>query len=340
MTEQINQESNDSVETPTRDAVDVFTEILEAEESNDKPEVTNEKQEDIEENVEETETEAESEEEVEESDEDEPDTEDEDDDEESDEDEVEVEEVQTFVVKANGEEKNVSLNELVEGYQKGTDYTKKSQVLAEQRKAVEAEAHAVQEAMQLREQYAHRLNQVSQLLESSNGEVDLADLKENDPIQYAIAVAEKTENTKKLQLINEEQGRLAQAQQQQVAQHQAKVVAYEAKMLTDKVADFSDPKKSEQLKGEIRNFGKSIGFTDQELGQVFDHRHVMVMQKAMMYDKLQKANPSVNKKLAKAPKMSKKGNKVTNVDAYTKQKKRLKSSGNIEDATELFKNFI
>ena len=111
-------------------------------------------------------------------------------------------------------------------------------------------------------------------------------------------------------------------------------------MLTDKVADFSDPKKSEQLKGEIRNFGKSIGFTDQELGQVFDHRHVMVMQKAMMYDKLQKANPSVNKKLAKAPKMSKKGNKVTNVDAYTKQKKRLKSSGNIEDATELFKNFI
>ena len=35
-------------ETPTRDAVDVFTEILEAEESNDKPEVTNEKQEDIE----------------------------------------------------------------------------------------------------------------------------------------------------------------------------------------------------------------------------------------------------------------------------------------------------
>ena len=137
-----------------------------------------------------------------------------------------------------------------------------------------------------------------------------------------------------------EQDKLAQAQQQQIAQHQAKVVAHEAQMLTEKVKEFSDPKKAEQLKGEIRNFGKSIGFTDSELAQVYDHRHVLVMQKAMEYDKLQKANPSVTKKLAKAPKMAKKGNKVANVDVYTKQKKRLKSSGSIEDATSVFTNFI
>ena len=31
--------------------------------------------------------------------------------------------------------------------------------------------------------------------------VDLEELKENDPIQYAIKVAEKTENNKKMQLI-------------------------------------------------------------------------------------------------------------------------------------------
>jgi hypothetical protein len=66
----------------------------------------------------------------------------------------------------------------------------------------------------------------------------------------------------------------------------------------------------------------------------------MVMQKAMEYDKLQKANPSVTKKLAKAPKMAKKGNKVANVDVYTKQKKRLKSSGSLDDATSVFTNFI
>ena len=335
MTEQINQEAN-SVETP-KDATEVFTEMLEAEESNDKPEVENEEV--ATEAVEETDEEALEEEVEEESEEDEPeDTEDEDDSEE--EDEVEVEERKTFRVKANGEEKDVTLDELVSGYQKGEDYTKKSQALAEQRKAVEAEAHAVNEAMQMRQEYAQRLSQVQELLSQNNDDVDLAELKENDPIQYAIKVAEKTENNKKLQLLQQEQNKLAQAQQQQVAQHQAKLVAHEAQMLTEKVKEFSDPKKAEQLKGEIRNFGKSIGFTDDELAQVYDHRHVMVMQKAMEYDKLQKANPSVTKKLAKAPKMAKKGNKVANVDVYTKQKKRLKQSGKLTDAVDVFKNFI
>ena len=334
MTEQINQESNDSVETP-KDATDVFTEMLDAEESVDKPEVTNEEV--ATEAVEETDEEA-LEEEVDEESEDEPDDTEEED---ESEDEVEVEERKTFRVKANGEEKDVTLDELVSGFQKGEDYTKKSQALAEQRKAVEAEAYAVNEAMQMREQYARRLGQVQQLLQEDNGQfANLEELKENDPIQYAIKVAEQTENNKKLQLLQQEQNKLAHAQQHQVAQHQAKLVAHEASMLTEKVKEFSDPKKSEQLKGEIRNFGKSIGFTDDELAQVYDHRHVMVMQKAMEYDKLQKANPSVTKKLAKAPKMAKKGNKVANVDVYTKQKKRLKSSGSIDDATSVFKNFI
>ena len=81
MTEQINQESN-SVETP-RDATEVFTEILDAEESNDKPEVENEEV--ATEAVEETDEEA-LEEEVEEESEDEPEaTEEEDESEEEDE---------------------------------------------------------------------------------------------------------------------------------------------------------------------------------------------------------------------------------------------------------------
>ncbi len=42
-------------------------------------------------------------------------------------------------VKASGEEVEVELDELIKGYQQGTDYTKKSQALAEQRKAIEAE---------------------------------------------------------------------------------------------------------------------------------------------------------------------------------------------------------
>jgi hypothetical protein len=336
MNEQINQESN-SVETP-RDATEVFTEMLEAEESNDKPEVENEEV--ATEAVEETDEEALEDEVEEESEEDEPEaTEEEDED--SEEDEVEVEEHKTYRVKAGGEEKDVTLEELVSGYQKGDDYTKKSQTLAEQRKAMEVEAKAIQEAQHLREEYQARLGQVSQILQQNDADYsDLEQLKENDPIAYAVKVAEKTENTKKMQVIQQEQARLAQESNQYRANQQAQFVAEQSKLLTEKVKEFSDPKKAEQIKNDIRSFGKSVGFSDQELSQVYDHRHVMILQKAMEYDKLQKANPSVNKKLSKAPKMAKKGNKVAKTDVYTKQKKRLKSSGSIEDATSVFTNFI
>jgi hypothetical protein len=332
MNEQINQESN-SVETP-RDATEVFTEMLDAEESNDKPEVENEEV--ATEAVEETDEEA-LEEEVDEESEDEPeDTEEEDDSE-----EVEVEERKTYRVKASGEEKDVTLDELVSGYQKSTDYTQKSQTLAEERKKVESYAQEINNAMRTREAYAQKLSQVEQyLVNSQDPSENLEELKENDPIQYAIKVAEQTEANKKINAIRQEQQKVAQEQHHYQLQQQNQVVQNEAKMLSEKVKEFSDPKKAEQLKGEIRNFGKSIGFTDNELAQVYDHRHVMVMQKAMEYDKLQKANPSVTKKLAKAPKMAKKGNKVANVDVYTKQKKRLKSSGSLDDATSVFTNFL
>ena len=330
-TEQITTPNTGS-ETP-KDAAEVFTEILEAEESAENQEVETTEPELTEEVEEETEVEEESEE-------DEPETTDEEEETEDD-DDVEVEERKTFRVKANGKETDVTLDELVSGYQKGEDYTQKSQALAEQRKAVEAEAHMINEASQLREQYAQRLNQVQQLLEQENNDgVDMDQLRENDPIAWSIQVATKTENNKKLQLLAQEQDRLAQAQQQQTAQHQAKMVAHEAKMLSEKVMEFSNPKKAEQIKNDIRAFGKSVGFSDDELAQVYDHRHVIVMQKAMAYDKLQKANPSVTKKLSKAPKMSKKGNKVAKMSTVTKQKNKLRSSGTIDDATELFKNFI
>ena len=333
--EQVNQESN-SVETP-KDATEVFTEMLDAQESNDKPEVENEEV--ATEAVEETDEEA-LEEEVEEESEDEPEATEEDD-EDSDEDEVQVEERKTFRVKAGGEEKDVTLEELVSGYQKGDDYTKKSQTLAEQRKVMETEAKAIQEAQHLREEYQARLGQVSQILQQNDADYsDLEQLKENDPIAYAVKVAEKTENTKKMQVIQQEQARLAQESNQYRANQQAQFVAEQSKMLTEKVKEFSDPKKAEQIKNDIRSFGKSVGFSDQELSQVYDHRHVMILQKAMEYDKLQKANPSVNKKLSKAPKMSKKGNKVANVDVYTKQKKRLKGTGSLDDATSVFTNFL
>ncbi len=64
---------------------------------------------------------------------------------------------QRFKVKAAGEEIEVDEEELIKGYQQGADYTKKSQALAEQRKALEAERGHLEQVKQERQAYAQKL---------------------------------------------------------------------------------------------------------------------------------------------------------------------------------------
>lgn len=259
--------------------------------------------------------------------------------------EVEEEELETqyYTVKAAGEEKQVTLDELMQGYQLGADYTKKTQEVAEQRKAVEAERRAVEEAKQVRDTYAQRLQAIEQFLTSGeDSPEDLAAMKENDPIGYAVKVAELTEKKEQLAQVRAEQQRLAQQQQAEQQQSMAQMVQQEAQKLSQVLPEFSDPTKGEQLRSEIRNYGKSVGFTDQELAQVYDSRHVLILHKAMQYDKLQKSKPNVKKKVAEAPKMVKAGTKVKegNRDVRKRQMNKLKQTGRVADAAALFENFI
>ena len=255
----------------------------------------------------------------------------------------EVEEEQTFTIKAAGEEKEVTLNELKKSYQLGSDYTKKTQEVAEQRKVIDQEAKAIIEARQVRDDYAQKLQAVEQFLVGSNGNPeDLATMKENDPIGYAVKVAEMTEKKDQLQQVNAERQRIAQEQESDRSANMQKYVEGEAQKLTQSLPEFSDKAKGEQIRNEIRNYGKKVGFTDDELSQVYDSRHVLVLHKAAQYDKLMAGKAGVKKKVANAPKTMKGGAKVkqTVTDRTKKQQRKLLQSGDARDAAALFENFI
>ena len=263
--------------------------------------------------------------------------------EQDDDNEVEEEEQpQTFRVKAAGEEKEVTLDELMQNYQLGADYTKKTQEVAELRKANEAERQTIEESKRVRDTYAQRLMAIEEFLKQGDSQEDLAVMKENDPIGYAVKVAEMTEKKEQLNAVRAEQYRIAEQQQAEQSHAMQNFVAHEAQKLSQVLPEFSDKTKGEQVRNEIRNYGKSVGYTDQELAQVYDSRHVITLHKAMMYDKLQKSNPSVKKKVAEAPKMVKSGTKVKQSvsDAQKKQMARLRQTGKKEDAAALFENFI
>ena len=263
--------------------------------------------------------------------------------EEQEDDETEEEEQPRYKVKAAGEEKEVTLDELVKGYQLGADYTKKTTEVAEQRKANEAERAAIEEAKYARDTYAQRLQAIEQFITSQTPQEDLSYLKENDPIGYAVKVAELSEKKDQLNAIRAEQYRIGQLQQSEQAQAMQQRVAQEAQKLTTILPEFSDPTKGETVRKEIRNYGKTLGFTDEELSQVYDSRHVVTLHKAMMYDKLQKSKPSVTKKVNEAPKMLKAGSantKANNKETIKKQSQQLRQTGRVRDAAALFEQFL
>ena len=259
------------------------------------------------------------------------------------EDEEVVEEEQTFTVKAAGEEKEVTLDELVTSYQLGSDYTKKTQEVAEQRKVIDQEAKAIIEARQVRDDYAQKLQAINSFLVGSNSsQEDLSAMKENDPIGYAVKVAEMTEKKDQLQIVQAEQNRIAQQQNSDRELQMQEFVQKEAQKLTQSLPEFSDKAKGEQIRNDIRSYGKKVGFTDEELSSVYDSRHVLVLHKAAQWDKLQASKSGVKKKVAKAPKMVKGGAKVkqNSTDRTKKQMQRLQQTGSARDAAAIFENLM
>jgi hypothetical protein len=263
--------------------------------------------------------------------------------EESDEEPEYQDEEQRFSVKVAGEEKELTLSELKSLAQQGADYTKKTQQVAEQRKALDAEARAIEEAKYLRDAYAQRLQAMEQLLNSPEQNEDLEYLKESDPIGYAVRVAEKQQQREQLQAVQLERQRIAEQQQAEYAQQMQGYLAQQAEQLSKVLPEYTDPVKGETLRSELRSFAKSsLGFSDEELSMVRDSRQVIALHKAMLYDKLQQAKPNVNKRVSEAPKTLKSGNSVkpATSEQVKRQSNQLKQTGRVRDAAKLFENFI
>jgi len=247
-----------------------------------------------------------------------------------------------YRVKAAGEEKEVTLDELIKSYQLGTDYTKKSQAVAEERKAVEAEKARIEEARYLRDQYAERLQVIEQMLNQQPETENLEYLKETDPIGYAVKVAELSQREKQLAQVQAERQRIAQQQQQEQQEQLGHVIQAEARKLAEAIPEYADPQKGEVARRELREFGQKLGFSEQELSGVYDSRQVLTLWKAMQYDKLQSAKPGITKKVNEAPKVMKSGvsQPRDGNDELKKLKAKARQTGRVADAAKAFERFL
>tara|TARA_R100000353_G_C6501886_1_gene194393 strand:+ start:590 stop:1633 length:1044 start_codon:yes stop_codon:yes gene_type:complete len=252
-------------------------------------------------------------------------------------------EPQTYTVKVDGKDVEVSLEELMNGYSRQADYTRKSQVLAEQRQKAQEELEATQ---QERQRYLSQLEQYNVQADKQLEEfksVDWTKLKQEDPSEYMLKRDQYRELQDSQREVAEEQQRLVRKQQEEAQAKWQEELTRQQEIMAQRLPDWADPEKGPKLKREIKSFAVKKGFTEQEVNTLIDARSVDVLHKAMLYENLLDAK--ISKKKAKVvPKVTRPGTKTTKAEVDSEkvkqQRQRLKRTGHTKDAASLIETLL
>lgn len=246
-----------------------------------------------------------------------------------------------FVVKVDGKELEVDKEELIRGYQREADYTRKTQKLAEERRQVESE---FQQVLAEREQYAQVLGQLKQKVqEFEPAEPDWNALEAQDPVEYARQWTHYQRRQQQMQAINQEEARVNALRLVEQQKHLQELLIAERDKLIEKIPDWKSPEKAKAERDGVLEYGKQLGFSDAELDQVTDSRAVIALYKAWKYDQLMSKKPELQSKIKKAPKLlspGSSGSVSSKSSDKARAQNRLAQTGSVKDAAALFDKFI
>ena len=259
---------------------------------------------------------------------------------------------QLYAVKVDGKDYEVTEEELLKGYSRQQDYTRKTQELSEYRKQLEDAGQFYQQEVaktqEARQQYISSLASAAQLNLASLKEyqnIDWERLKAEDKEEYLTKRDEYREAQSNIQQLQQAH---AQENEHQAQEHQQQFNNWaqeEYTKMVQLIPAWGVPEQQKAIAAELRNFANSNGFNDEEVKQLFDHRSIIMLMKAKAWeDSQRKAKNLKTKKVKKNVKVVKSGKGVeksaSNKAVRHTKMKRLKQSGHVNDAIGLFEDFV
>jgi hypothetical protein len=250
---------------------------------------------------------------------------------------------QTFRVKVDGEEVEVPLDELLKGYSRTADYTRKTQAIAEARKQAEAEAALAREE---RQRYAQTLEALdASLKQLQPPEIDWDRLYQENPVEWV--------RQREIARSRQEQAAWVQAQKQALVEKQQteerieaeKTLESERSKLLEALPEWRDADKARAEKAKIVSYAtEKLGFSVDEVSDIYDARAVVALRKAMLFDELMSKRDQMRPKIMQKAKPMKAGAAQTpqssKVVASKAALSRLANSGSHKDAAAVFEQFI
>tara|TARA_R100001460_G_scaffold44987_1_gene81992 strand:- start:189 stop:1208 length:1020 start_codon:yes stop_codon:yes gene_type:complete len=243
-----------------------------------------------------------------------------------------------YTVTVDGTDYEVTQDELIQGYQRNADYTRKTQELAVEKQQSSEFVERSKKDVEAKLAQLTQLNQAAQAqLQEEYANIDFEKLYDEDPVEAA-----RLEH--KMRKKHEQLAQVQQQTQQLQTQEFQKYLEEQQKQLNVKLPELSHPEKGQQFKKQMRDYLSSVGFNTQEIDSVYDHRYVMLVRDAMSYRNLQKAKPQIKKKAVNAPKVVKSGVSKSKgqqqAEAKRQQLSKLRKSGSVQDAAKLFRSLV
>lgn len=212
-----------------------------------------------------------------------------------------------IAVKIKGEDgtettQEISEAELIAGYHRQADYTRKTQALAErENQAVQLFTQKHQEIRQHYMQEAQSLRVALAQVAGIKSESEMAEMAHNDPAGW---VAEKQRQEYLGQLLNNVDSRIAQERQRSQAESQALEQQQNQAMAERSWVELRKAGiDKEKLADIYQKATKAFGYQMEEFDSVYDHRAVLVLKDALAYRALKDKAPQVTQKAKDAPRM-------------------------------------
>lgn len=259
-----------------------------------------------------------------------------------DEDEAEEEEDKppVFTVKVDGKNVEVTLEELQKGYSREADYTRKTQQVSEERRAFQAEAELVRTE---RQQYAQLLGSLqAQLQQNAAPKLDMDRLYSEDPIEW-VRQKELARDAEKVHaaIVSEKQ-RLSHIQAQEQYQSMQAHLAQQQDAMLKAIPEWSNPDKAKAEKTLLIEWGQKLGFSSDELKNIFDHRAVVALRKAALYDQMMTKRGNIRPAVNNGPKPAKPGaaGRMDNITDARRSQQRLAKTGRVNDAASAIEHLL
>lgn len=259
-------------------------------------------------------------------------------------DEVEAEEEEdkppSFTVKVDGKNVEVTLEELQRGYSREADYTRKTQQVSEERRAFQAEAELVRTE---RQQYSQLLGSLqAQLQQNAAPQIDLDRLYNEDPIEW-VRQKELARDAEKVHAaIQSEQQRLSHIQAQEQYQSMQAHLAQQQDAMLKAIPEWANPDKAKAEKTLLIEWGQKLGFSSDELKNIFDHRAVVALRKAALYDQMMTKRGNIRPAVNNGPKPAKPGaaGRMDNTTDSRRSQQRLAKTGRVNDAASAIEHLL